>query len=159
MINSMLKWIGVVFCGGVGVIVGGWITNQNDPVQFLSRKVLTPVVKPGDAIKIELDNYRLQRCAQTTYRILSRPDGERVTAVEDKPAAFGRLGRDKYIASIETPQGLPYGKASLYSFTQRKCNPWEYMFPVTYGEWTDDIEFGPETTRVSADKAKNTLIK
>lgn len=159
MISSVLKWLGVVLCGGIGMVVGGWVTNQQDPVQFLSRKVLTPVVKPGDPIKIELDNYRFLRCAQVTYRIVSRPDGERFTAIEDKPAAFGRLGRDKYIASVETPTGLPYGKASVYSFTQRKCNPWEYFFPVTYGEWTDDIEFGPETKRIAPDQVKNSLLK
>jgi hypothetical protein len=145
------------FVAGCGAVLGGWVTNQQNPVQFLSRKVLTPVVRPGDAIKIELDNYRILRCAQRTWRILYKPDGERSTIVEDKPAAFGVLGRDKYIASVDTPADVPHGKAKLYSYTERMCNPWEYYNPVVYGEWTDEFEFGPETIRKKPDDVANAL--
>lgn len=158
MIRKTLSLAGMFFIILSGAAVGGWIINQQDPVQFLSRKILTPVVKPGEAIKIELDNYRNLRCAQKTYRIGNRPDGERFTIVEDKPAAFGKLGRDKYVVSVDTPQNVPYGKATVYSYTERMCNPWEWLKPVVYGEWTDEIEFGPETKRISPDEAHNSLV-
>lgn len=159
MINKTLGIAGLFFIAGLGAALGGWIVNQQDPVQFFSRKVLTPVVKPGDAVKVELDNYRVLRCAQRTYRVLTKPDGERSVQVPDRPASFGKLGRDKYITSIETPPDAPFGKAIIYSYTERMCNPWEYLKPVVYGEWTDNIEFGPQTKRISPEEAENTLLQ
>lgn len=160
MIRNALSLAGLLLMAGSGAIVGGWITNKQDPVQFLSRKVLTPVVRPGDDVKIELDNYRLLRCPQKTYRIINKPDGERSTQDEDKPAGFGKLGRDKYITSIATQASAPFGKATIYSYTVRMCNPWEWLFPVEYGEaWVDTFEFGPETKRISSDQARNSLVK
>ncbi len=158
MIMRALSWAGMLLVAGVGATLGGWITNKQDPVQFLSRKVLTPVVRPGDSVKIELDNYRLLRCPQRTWRIITKPNGERSTQSEDKPAAFGKLGRDKYIASIETPSDSPFGEATLYSYTERMCNPWEIVWPVVYGEWTNKFEFGPATRRVKPEEAENTLV-
>lgn len=160
MITRVLSWAGLLLVAGGGAVLGGWITNKQDPVQFLSRKVLTPVVRPGDDVKIELDNYRVLRCPQTTYRIINKPDGERSVQTDDKPAAFGKLGRDKYIASVPTPSSTPFGKATIYSYTVRMCNPWEWMFPVQYAEpWLDEFEFGPETRRVSPEQAKNSLTR
>ncbi|ABY31912.1 hypothetical protein [Methylorubrum extorquens] len=131
MITRVLSWAGLLLVAGGGAVLGGWITNKQDPVQFLSREVLTPVVRPGDDVKIELDNYRVLRCPQTTYRIINKPDGERSVQTDDKPAAFGKLGRDKYIASVPTPSSTPFGKATIYSYTVRMCNPWEWMFPAS----------------------------
>lgn len=158
MIQKTLGAFGLLLIAGSGAVLGGWITNQQDPVQFLSRKVLTPQVKPGDDVKVELDNYRVLRCPQRTYRIINKPDGERTVLVEDKPAGFGKLGRDRYVASIPTPPNSPFGPATVYSYTERMCNPWEWMFPVVYADpWTDHFEFGPETVRIPPEKAKNSL--
>ena len=158
MLRKAIGIAGMFFVAGLGAVTGGWVTNQQDPVQFLSRKVLTPVVKPGDPIKIELDNYRVLRCPQKIWRIITKPDGERTSIAEDKPAAFGRLGRDKYIASIDTPADSPFGEGEVFSYTERMCNPWEMIWPVVYGQWSDKIVFGPETKRIKPEEAVNTLL-
>jgi hypothetical protein len=160
MLRRLFGVLGLALVAGCGATVGGWITNKQDPVQFLSRKILTPQVKPGDEIEIELDNYRILRCPQTTYRVISYPNGRRSTQVEDKPAGFGRLGRDKYRVAIPTQDGVPFGTGNVYSYTERRCNPWEWLFPVTYAEpWTDVVQFGPETIHLSPEDAKNSLVR
>ncbi|KQO89534.1 hypothetical protein ASF56_25045 [Methylobacterium sp. Leaf122] len=89
-------------------------------------------------------------------RLINKPDGERSVQTDDKPAACGKLGRDKYIASVPTPPFTPFGNATIYSYTVRMCNLWEWMFPVQYAEpWLDEFEFGPETRRISPEQAKN----
>jgi hypothetical protein len=148
----------MLLVAGGGAVLGGWITNKQDPVQFLSRKVLTPVVRPGEPVKIELDNYRVLRCPQKTWRIITKPNGERTTQDDDKPAGFGKMGRDKYVTSIDTPSDSPYGQAAIYSYTARMCNPWEMVWPVVYGEWVDHFEFGLETKRIPPEMAENTLL-
>jgi hypothetical protein len=77
---------------------------------------------------------------------------------DDKPAAFGKLGRDKYIVSVPTPPSTPFGKATIYSHTVRMYNPWEWTFPFQYAEpWLDEFEFGPETQHISLEQAKNSF--
>ena len=67
---------------------------------------------------------------------------------------------NKYIASVPTPSSTPFGKATIYSYTVRMCNPWEWMFPVQYAEpWLDDFEFGSETRRIPPEQAKNSLTR
>jgi hypothetical protein len=158
MVRKFVGLAGMFFVAALGATVGGWVTNNTDPVQFLSRKVLTPVVKPGDAVKIELDNYRVLRCPQKTTRIVTKSDGERYVTTDDKPAGFGVLGRDRYIASAPTPQDAVFGPATMYSYTERMCNPWEMVWPVVYGQWVDKFEFGPETQRIRPEDAPNTIV-
>ena len=158
MVRRAFGLFGMFFVAGLGAVTGGWVTNKTDPVQFLSRKILTPVVRPGDSVKFELDNYRVLRCPQRTTRVVTKSDGERYVTSEDKPAGFGRLGRDRYIASAETPRDAVFGPATMYSYTERMCNPWEQVWPVVYGEWVDKFEFGPETIRVRPEDAPNTIL-
>jgi hypothetical protein len=160
MLRKILGGLGLGLVAACGATLGGWITNKQDPVQFLSRKVLTPIVRPGDEVEIELDNYRVLRCPQTTYRIINYPNGRRSQQVEDKPAGFGKLGRDKYRVAVPTQDGVPFGKAYVYSYSERKCNPWEWIFPVAYAEpWIDEFEFGAETKHLLPEDAKNSLVR
>ncbi|WP_283535283.1 hypothetical protein [Methylorubrum extorquens] len=103
---------------------------------------------------------RILRCPQTTYRIINKPDGERSVQTDDKSAAFRKLGRDKYITSLPTPPSTPFGRATIYSYTVRMCNPWEWVSPAQYAEpWLDEFDFGPETRHTSPEQAKNSLTR
>lgn len=144
-----LGWAGLFLIAGLGAAVGGWITNSQYPVQVLGRKLVTTTVKPGDDVEIELDNYRLTRCEQTVYRIITYPDGKRSTIIRDVPSRFGKLGHDRYITTVPTNSQTVFGKASIYSYGEARCNPWEWLFPKSSGDpWVDQFEFGPETVRI-----------
>jgi hypothetical protein len=63
----------------------------------------------------------------------------RVSGPNSNPSSHGSAywtgnihSHGKYIASVPTPSSTPFGKATIYSYTVRMCNPWEWMFPVQY---------------------------
>jgi hypothetical protein len=152
---SLFGWAGVLLVAGIGAALGGWITQGSYPVQVLSRKVLTPVVKPGDNVLVELDVFRSSRCPIDAYRVYSYPGNVRDSAIVQYKADFGKLGHDKYRIEIPTSSTANHGKASIYSYAKSRCNPWEWAVPKESGDpWIDSFELGPATIFRSPDDVK-----
>lgn len=154
-LRSLLGWAGLFLIAGMGAAVGGWITQGSYPVQVLSRKVLTPVVKPGENVVVEIDVFRTSRCPIDAYRVYSYPGNVRDSAVVPYKAEFGKLGHDKYKIEIPTSATARHGKASIYSYAKSRCNPWEWLVPKDSGDpWIDNYELGPATIFRSPDDVK-----
>lgn len=158
-LRRVLGGFGLFFLALCGAVLGSWIASEVKPVQFLSRKVLTPVVKPGEPVHVLLENYRVFRCPQTVYRIVNYPNETRDLVTRELPENFGKLGLDRYIAEIPTKANAVFGKANVYSYTESMCNPWQFIYPKLSGPWIDEFEFGPDTVRVNPENVPNSLVK
>lgn len=154
-VYKLFGWAGVFLIAGVGAAVGGWVTNGRYPYQVLSRRVLTPVVAPGEPVEIEIEGFRSARCDTTVKRFVEYPDTGRTFTKTDYDDEYGRLGAEKFVLKIPTVPTHQYGKAFIYSYGESRCNPWEYLVPKSAGDpWIDQFEFGPETIRKSPEDVK-----
>lgn len=145
MIGRMLGYIGVICGAGFGATVGTW-AQAPYPVSIIERNVLTPVVKPGDDVLVEIVADRRQRCDQIINRFVQQ-GLDRWPASRDLPSAYGRMGRDVYILRVHTSPDAKFGPAEVYSTGVAECNPYQKNFrPVESGDpWHDVFAFGPET--------------
>jgi len=149
MIAKSIGYFGLVCAAAAGATVGVW-AQAPYPLSILERNVLTPQVKPGDPVQIELVVDRRQRCPQIINRFVQYPDGKREAAGRDLPTAYGRMGRDVYVLEVPTDADAPFGDAEIYSTGEARCNPYqEWVKPVESGDpWHDRFKFAQETVRV-----------
>jgi hypothetical protein len=152
---SLFGWAGVLLVAGIGAALGGWMTQGSYPFQVHSRKVLTPEVKPGDDVEVEIEGYRTSRCPVVAYRIVDYPNGQRSPVTRDYPQEFGKLGFDKFRIRIPTERTQAFGPGSVYSYAESRCNPWEYLFPKSSGDpWVDQFKFAENTRHVRPEDVK-----
>lgn len=148
MIGKTIGYIGVLAAAAFGATVGVW-AQQPYPISILERNVLTPLVKPGEEVEIELVVDRRQRCDQIVSRFVQYANGYRDLDTRELPSTYGRMGRDIYIVKVPTNPNAPHGPAEVYSTGRAECNPWQkYIKPVESGDpWHDRFRFGNETVR------------
>lgn len=149
MIGKIVGLIGVGASAAFGATLAVW-ANAPYPTSILDRHVLTPKLKPGDPLRIEITADRRKRCPQDVDRFIHMADGTRSVQSKDYPSSFGRLGRDVFIIEVATPSQAPYGPAENYTTSVAVCNPYQRLFGgVSNGDpWVDRFEFAPETVRV-----------
>jgi hypothetical protein len=149
MIGRIIGYVGLVSAAAFGAIVGSW-AQQPYPLSVIERNVLTPTVKPGEDVRVELVVDRRQRCPQIINRFVQYPNGDREPGGRDLPSTFGRMGRDVYVLKVPTNPTAPYGPAEIYSTGEARCNPYqEWVKPVESGDpWHDKFSFGPETKNI-----------
>lgn len=143
-------WFGVFMGAVFGAIVGTW-AQQPYPVSIIERNVLTPVVKPGDDLRIEVVIDRRTRCDQEITGYLQYPDGSRTAVLRELPSTYGRLGRDVYVLRVHTDPHAPMGPAERYSVGEATCNLYQSVMkhPAISGDpWIDRFQFGPETKEI-----------
>ena len=146
MIGKFFGWAGV-FAGAVaGATVGVW-AQAPYPLSILERNVLTPVVKPGDDVRVELVVDRRQRCDQNVSHFIQYPNGDRDPNSRELSSTYGRMGRDVYVVRIPTDPTAPFGNAEVYSTGRAQCNPWQrYVKEVESGDpWHGKFRFGEAT--------------
>lgn len=149
MIGRIIGYFGVICGAAFGATVATW-AQAPYPISILERNVLTPVVKPGDDVRVELVVDRRQRCDQEISRFIHDSGNDRDLESRELPSEYGRMGRDVYVVRIATSPKSPHGPAEVYSTGKAKCNPWQrYVKEVESGDpWHDYFRFGPETVHV-----------
>lgn len=155
--RALFGWAGILLIAGVGAALGGWITQGQYPYQVIGRKVLTPIVKPGEPVEIQIDGFRVFRCDTLVKRFVQYPDGGRSFNMTPYDADFGRLGHERFVLKVPTEPTKKLGRAYIYSYGESRCNPWEWLVPRSAGDpWIDEFEFGQATTFRSPDDVKAT---
>lgn len=149
MITRFAGWLGVSAAAAFGATLAVWAQTPY-PVTIVERNVLTPMVKPGEFLRVEIVADRRERCDAEAVRFVQEPDGDRVPARQIYSASFGRLGRDIYVVSIPTSRETPFGPAEVVTVGQAYCNPWHrWVAPVKSGDPSyDRFLFAPETVTV-----------
>lgn len=140
-------WFGVFMGAVFGGIVGTWV-QQPYPISVLERNVLTPVVKPGDDMRVEIVTDRRLRCDQTVTGYLQFADGSRTPILRELPSTYGKLGKDIYVLRVHIDTNAAKGPAERYSTGEAKCNLYQMLFdkPATSGDpWVDHFVIGDET--------------
>lgn len=150
MIHRFLGWIGVAAGAAVGATMAVW-AQEPYPLSILERNVLTPIVKPGDKVRVEILADRRKRCEQEVTRFVQENDGDRQKIVRPWQQDYGRMGRDAYVLEVPTANDAPFGPGEIVSTAAAVCNPWQRWFgtPVPSGEaWHDKFVFGDETKTI-----------
>lgn len=149
MISRILGWLGMALAAGTGATIALWASAPY-PVSTVERRVLTPMLRPGDALKVEVVVDRTERCESEAIRFVQEPDGDRPEVRQPYSASFGRIGRDIFVVSIPTREDTPFGPAEVVTIGRAICNPWHrYVKPVQNPEPSiDRFMFAPETVRV-----------
>lgn len=147
MIGKAFGYVGMIAGAAFGATVGVW-AQQPYPISILERNVLTPTVRPGDDVRVELVVDRRQRCDQAVSRFVQYPNGDRDPTTRELPSTYGRMGRDVYVIRIPTDANAPHGPAEIYSTGKAQCNPWQrYVKEVESGDpWHDKFRFTDQTT-------------
>lgn len=149
MIQRVFGWLGVTGGAAFGATMAVW-AQAPYPISILERNVLTPELKPGDKLRVELVVDRRERCRQEVRHILQENDGDRQRLAEVYPSDFGRMGRDVFVQEIPTDPNAVYGPAEVITTAEAECNPWQrWVAPVRSGDpWRDKFTFAPETKEI-----------
>ena len=150
MIRRAFGWLGVAAGAAFGATLAVW-AQEPYPLSILERNVLTPEIRPGDKLRVEILADRRKRCEQEVIRFVQEPDGDRQRLIRPWQFDYGRMGRDAYVIEIPTQPDAPMGPSEVVSSAAAICNPWQRWFgnPVQSGEaWHDKFVFAPETKTV-----------
>lgn len=149
MIGKLFGGLGVSLFAAAGATCALWAAAPF-PVSVLDRHVLTPKLKPGQPLRVEILADRRARCDQDVDRFIHMSDGTRSVLSKDYPSSFGRLGKDAFVLEIPTSPTAPMGPAENYTVSKATCNPYQKLFGgVGSGDpWVDKFEFAPETVTV-----------
>lgn len=137
-----------VLFGAAAGILGYWTAERDAPTTQLSERILTPVVAPGELLKVEYQVERRKNCHVHLEQILL--DGERVRwpiEDEDYEAAPGPVGHDTFVIGIEVPRRFAQGTGRYRAIRTYTCNVIHRLFwPIVV--ISPDVEFtvrGPPT--------------
>lgn len=147
MIRRAFGWLGVAAGAAFGATLAVW-AQEPYPLSILERNVLTPELKPGDPVRVEILADRRKRCEHEVSRFVQEPDGDRQLINRPWRADYGRMGRDAYVIEIPTDPKAPMGPGEIVSTGAAICNPWQRWFgsPVPSGDpWHDKFVFAPAT--------------
>lgn len=149
MIGKLFGLFGVSAFAAFGATCAIWASTPY-PVSVLDRHVLTPKLKPGEPLRVEILADRRKRCDQDVDRFIHMSDGTRTIISKEYPSSFGRLGRDAFVLEIATSPSAPFGPAENYTVAKAVCNLYQRVFGgVPNGDpWVDKFEFAPETVHV-----------
>jgi hypothetical protein len=143
MIRRVFGWFGVAAGAAFGATLAVW-AQEPYPLSILERNVLTPEIKPGDPLRIEILADRRKRCDHEVTRFVQEPDGDRQAIVRPWRMDVGRMGRD-------ADARAPIGPGEAVSTGTAICNPWQRWLgsPVPSGDpWRDKFTFAPATRTV-----------
>lgn len=125
--NRFILWtLSVLFFGSVALTPALliYLYNQQPPVTYSSRKVLTPVVPPGGILKIEISSDLSRKCEAMVFRTIIDSNG----ALYDlSPEA--RPLKTNYVIEVPVPLGVMPGPASYSARVEWRCNPVQHWFP------------------------------
>jgi hypothetical protein len=126
MIWRALTLIGCSITAGIaGVMIG----DREPPTVIDKTEILTPVVAPGENLRIRYEVYRRRSCHTRVERILLDGENARfVLPVTELSGAPGLLERDAYVSVIPIPTDATRGVGKYRAITTYKCNVIHSLF-------------------------------
>jgi hypothetical protein len=130
---SMGFWrtVVVLIAGMIAATLGRWVGDNGSPTQVISSRLLTPVVAPGESLKVRYTVERDRSCAVKIDRLLFDGEGVRYTLDDiESAAALGPIGRDEYTVSVQIPRGFARGRSAYRTVTTYVCNALHNVWPI-----------------------------
>jgi hypothetical protein len=140
MKRLVLWFFATLFFGGVALSPALFIYlyNEQPPIVYSQRKVLTPTVAPGDTLRIRISADVNKRCDATVYRTIVDSVG--------KPTEFvgePRPHKTDYIVEIKVPRGAEPGPAYYSARLLWVCNVVQQWFPQEVIQRQIDFNIAP----------------
>lgn len=140
--NRILFWL--IFFLGFNIFVVGpslfifWY-NEDGPLVYDQRTILTPTVPPGGKLKIRISAQVIKKnCVGTAKRTIVDSSGAR-TDFEEIP----RPNEPDLNVTIMVPLGAAPGRAIYLAQTIWRCNPVQEWFPKVYSQPGLEFEIVP----------------
>lgn len=120
-------------CGALAGVIGVMIGDREPPTVIDRTEVLTPIVAPGDNLRIHYEVYRRKSCHIRVERMLLDGENARfMLPATELSGAPGPLERDSYVSVIPIPTEVTHGVGRYRAITTYKCNIIHSMFwPIT----------------------------
>lgn len=120
------------FTGSVFGLLGFWAGERTPPVDVLDATVLTPVVRPGEDLRIKYTVFRRASCRTKFQRTYRDSENARYT-LEDIDIWYSPapLGHDEYVSLVPISSRAQPGAASFRAITVYICNPIHNIWPIT----------------------------
>lgn len=124
--SNVLNWMVAILLIGLSAVLGYWVQDREAPVEITASKILTPVVKPGEPVKIVYTLTRKKICHVKVEQVLYDHDRVRYSpTVIDYVADPGAkiMGDDPVGLAIEVPKHFAPGTAFHRAVRAYYCNP------------------------------------
>lgn len=122
----------LIVVAACGATFGRWASERQLPIQVLKVRVLTPVVKPDEELRVEftIQRFRTDCAIVVTRLLLDSERGRYVLMPREFPSAPGPLGTDSYVVPVAIPKGIALGPATYRTLTSYACNALHYVWPL-----------------------------
>jgi hypothetical protein len=125
LLNTWLPRLGIL-AFFIPTIVGPYWYFQDPGTIYYSRKIVTPIVAPGENIVIQIRSVSHRECPSTVKRTIVDSEGYEYTKVDEDRSTVGQ-----YDVSLTIPLGAFSGPATYVATVMRRCNPLQEVFPST----------------------------
>lgn len=126
MADIILKFVTSFCLLAFSGLLGYWIQDRDPPVDILEAKILTPVIKPGDAVKVIYFLNRKRLCHVRVEQVIYDSDRVRYSPTTlDYVADPGsrKLGEDPIGYAVEVPTHFQEGPGFHRAVRAYYCNP------------------------------------
>lgn len=125
--KKLLSWGLALFVGstiaaapGTLIIIG----REGEPVKYYRRHVETPIVAPGDILRIKIAADIYKQCDSTVYRSITDSTG-----VVFEIAPGKRRDETEYTVAVPVPLGAAEGPATYKARIEWRCNFVQQFYP------------------------------
>lgn len=139
--KRFILWsLAVFFLGGLALSPALliYLYNENPPVTYTQRKVLTPVVAPGGTLKIRISSDVGDDCTAVVYRTIVDSAG-----VQTNYAGERRPMETDYTIEMTVPLGAAPGPAFYKPRLDWQCNVIQAIWPRTVYQRQLEFEIAP----------------
>ena len=139
--KRFILWsLAVFFLGGLGLSPALliYLYNENPPVTYTQRKVLTPIVTPGGTLKIRISSDVADDCTAIVYRTIVDSSG-----VQTNYAGELRPKETDYTIELTVPLGAAPGPAFYKPRLEWQCNMIQAIWPHTVFQRQLGFEIAP----------------
>lgn len=116
--------------GATAGVLGWWIAQRTPPVDLIEWELLTPVVRPGQDLKVRYSVLRRESCETRYQRTYRDGEGARFVLDEHILISTGPMGRDSYVSLVTISHRAVQGDATFRGVIMYNCNPVHSIWPI-----------------------------
>lgn len=125
------RTITLIAAGTLSGVLGYWAADRELPVRVTDTVLLTPVVAPGQELRIRVYGFRHKSCRSVFQRLYRDGEGARFIHDDvDIRLSTSNLGQDNWVVPLPISVTAKPGRGIFRMLTQYYCNPLHYIFPL-----------------------------
>jgi hypothetical protein len=138
IINIAIAFIAMT----ISAVAGFWFQDREWPIRDLRVDAMTPVAKPGEAVKIRHHFIRQRTCHVQLEQFVFDGEGVRhIAPTEDYLAAPGGPGEEDFATLVRLPPEASEGTARYRAVRLYYCNPIHHWLSWPIVVVSGDVRF------------------